>query len=154
MLNRKHSRVVSLGFSYDELQPIDSFSSLLSDSWLSCQWQPVIVEDNMFSFLSALIENSSRLLVDVSFLFLECCRTSARLCGQTGSGSLKATAGPTWPTAMAKFTPNCRICGFLYPSLSASCLSGKYLRGELRAALGLLLCIILFGKCVFVFSGR
>lgn len=60
-----------------------------------------------------------------------CCLDWVSWCGRTGFGFLTATAGLTWRTTMEKCSPNHRTYGLLYPSLSASWLSGRYLRGAL-----------------------
>lgn len=63
-----------------------------------------------------------------------CCLNSTIGCGPTGSGSPRATAGPTWRTTTGRSSPNIRTCVRLCPSHSASWSSGSCLRGELASA--------------------
>lgn len=121
MQNRKYPDVASVSACCDRLQQINTLPS-------PRRFLPR--SETRRTFIADFYSSVFSPRCCCSFSLLGCCLTWARRCGRTGSGSPKATAGPTWPTMTEKFSPNCRTCGLPYPSPSASCLSGKYLRGE------------------------
>lgn len=67
------------------------------------------------------------------FLLSGCCPGWVNSYGPTGSGFLKATAGPTWRTTMERCSPNQKTSGQLCPLVSASWSSGSYLKGDLAS---------------------